>query len=503
MARLLPPEMDIGVLRPPVWSCLALAAMFVLALLAMGLLERIGVASGAALASVVAAAFVLFVLVALMSHSRRAVDFYVADRTIAGVLGGLAGVGSLAGLVLLGVVGGGYGSYPEFLISAAGLAIGYLVLGALIAPGLRASGAYTVGDFLATRYGDAWVRLVWAAIAFASSFLLLVADLKIAGPLVATLLPVPFAHAFYFVAGLAVLAMLPGGMRSLTWTQAIQCFVIALACVVPLGFFMFAAPDGENAKSLTAILGDIPAFAGLVSGRPALPVLLMAVGAASLPPLMARSLTARSPVEAGASMLWSAVIAVALLPPGLMVTGFLSAGTAPGSGIGVSTLAESLDRLPAVLAGLLVAGVLAALLALGQASLFSAATALSHDIYDEIVDRTGPEGRRILVARAILIGVAAGGAMLAMRWPADPPALLAWSFALAAAGIFGPLVLAIWWRRSSEIGTLGGMVAGAGFTGLVRMESMSRMPASSSTIRMRSTAPPSARPNPWPPAAPA
>src|SRR5690606_38327065 len=75
--------------------------------------------------------------------------------------------------------------------------------------------------------------------------------------------------------------------------------------------------------------------------------------------------------------------------------------------------------LPAALAGLVLAGTLAALFALGQAALFAAATTLSHDVWDESVDRKGPEGRRIIVARLIVLAVAALGALTALRWDAD------------------------------------------------------------------------------------
>ena len=113
----------------------------------------------------------------------------------------------------------------------------------------------------------------------------------------------------------------------------------------------------------------------------------------------------------------------------------------------------------------------------GQAALFSAATALSHDLFDEIVDRRGPEGRRILVARIILIGVAAGAAAFVPKLQAGGPALVQWALALAAAGIFAPVVLGLLWRRCNEIGALGGMAAGFGFTGLIFLMSQRILPA--------------------------
>ena len=147
MARLLPPERDIGVLQAPVRSCLALTGMFLLVLLAVGLLERIGIEPGASLTAIVGSAFALFALAALMSHSRRAADFYVADRKISGAFGGLAGAGSFAGLIAIGLAGGAYASRVEFLVAAAGFSVGYIILALLIAPGLRSSGAYTPETF--------------------------------------------------------------------------------------------------------------------------------------------------------------------------------------------------------------------------------------------------------------------------------------------------------------------------------------------------------------------
>jgi cation/acetate symporter len=142
-------------------------------------------------------------------------------------------------------------------------------------------------------------------------------------------------------------------------------------------------------------------------------------------------------------------------------------------------LADLTNRIPGlsgVVAGLALAGTLSVLLALGQAVLFSAVSALSHDLWDEIVDKRGPEGRRIVVARLLIAGVAALAAFLTVRWDAPVSALFAWALALAAAGGFVPLTLGVWWRRCNEIGALGGMVAGFGFAALIFLMSQRIVP---------------------------
>lgn len=479
MARLLPPERDIGVLHAPVRSCIAVVGAFLIVLLALALLERLGVDPGAALTGVIGAAFALFIFAALLSHSRRAIDFYVADRRVSGAFGGLVSAATFAGLLILGLAGGAFGSKAEFLVSVAGLATGYLILAALIAPGLRGLGAYTPGDFLATRFGGSWARLAWAAVAFSSSFLLLIGVLQIVATLFANIFGLAAEHALYGAAALLAMAGLPGGMRSLSWTQAIQYLVIVLAAVVTASFAVQTdlTAGSVMAETASAFFANLPDWASLAGTKSMLPVLLTALGAASLPHHVSRALTVEPGRGATTSMTWGIFFAAFLVVLGFVLADLFVAGTAGDFSAGA--LAELTNRIPGlsgVVAGLALAGTLAALLAFGQAVLFSAASALSHDVWDEIVDRRGPEGRRIVVARMILAGVAALAAFLAPRWGADVSALFAWALALAAAGGFVPLALGIWWRRCNEIGALGGMVAGFGFAGLVFLMSQKIVP---------------------------
>jgi cation/acetate symporter len=81
------------------------------------------------------------------------------------------------------------------------------------------------------------------------------------------------------------------------------------------------------------------------------------------------------------------------------------------------------------------------------------------------------------MARFIMVGVAAGAAALTPSWHATAPELLQWAMALAAAGMFAPLVLGLWWHRCNEIGALGGMVAGFGFVGLIFLMAERIIPA--------------------------
>jgi len=68
--------------------------------------------------------------------------------------------------------------------------------------------------------------------------------------------------------------------------------------------------------------------------------------------------------------------------------------------------------------------------------------------------------RRLVVARVLLVGVAIIGAAVAGTRPAGIIQMVAWAFSLAAAGLFAPLVLGIWWKRTTGAGAVAGMIVG-------------------------------------------
>jgi cation/acetate symporter len=120
--------------------------------------------------------------------------------------------------------------------------------------------------------------------------------------------------------------------------------------------------------------------------------------------------------------------------------------------------------LPYVIAGLVAAGGLAAALSTADGLLLAIANALSHDVYYKMIDPHAPTGRRLIVARVLLVVVAVCAAWLASTKPGDILSMVAWAFSLAAAGNFPPLVLGIWWKRCTTVGAVAGMIAGFGIT---------------------------------------
>jgi cation/acetate symporter len=175
--------------------------------------------------------------------------------------------------------------------------------------------------------------------------------------------------------------------------------------------------------------------------------------------------------------------------------------------------------LPYVISGLVAAGGLAAALSTADGLLLAIANALSHDLYHKTItpmnkalrwlisavavvaalaglyflfasgapilgvprvawlggaillvlglstmmwQQSDEVGKRLLISRVLLLVVAAYAAATAATRPADILAMVAWAFSLAAAGIFPALVLGVWWKGTTRMGAIVGMIVGFG-----------------------------------------
>jgi Na+(H+)/acetate symporter ActP len=302
-------------------------------------------------------------------------------------------------------------------------------------------------------------------VAFLASLFVLLASFEIATALLEALTGLSAKHACLIAAILVGLPAVAGGMRSLAWTEAVQYFVIVLACLVPAGYLTFAG-GLENAEAHGLLLiGNLAASAERAAREAALGFAFMSLAGLSLPALVARALVAPSAGKAAGSMFWATLFSVAAAAAGLVFWHVLTAstGTELGAGAGrdLLQLAEPFAALPDVAAGLIAAGALLALFAVGQASLFSAATALGHDAIG-VFDPGGPETLRIVLARMVMITVTAAAAVAVSGVTLEAAALLQWGLAFAASGLLVPLLLGLRWKGCSETGALSAILSGFG-----------------------------------------
>ncbi|HEV7206197.1 MAG TPA: cation acetate symporter [Jatrophihabitans sp.] len=169
-----------------------------------------------------------------LRRARTTSDFYVAARSVsprwnAAAIGGeylsAASYLGVAGLVLA------YGF--DMLWYPVCYTAGYLVLLALVAAPLRRSGAYTLPDFAQIRLGSPVVRRVASILVVLIGWLYLVPQLQGAALTLRTQTGAPGWVGGLLVALVVIAAVAVGGMRSITFAQALQFWLKFIALLLP------------------------------------------------------------------------------------------------------------------------------------------------------------------------------------------------------------------------------------------------------------------------------
>ncbi|MBS6448123.1 MAG: YbaB/EbfC family nucleoid-associated protein [Clostridiales bacterium] len=116
--------------------------------------------------------------------------------------------------------------------------------------------------------------------------------------------------------------------------------------------------------------------------------------------------------------------------------------------------------LPAILAGAVMAGILAATISSSDSYLLIAASAVSKNIFKGILKKDASDKTVMWVSRIVLIAVAVIGAVIALDENSVIFTLV--SFAWAGFGAtFGPVILfSLFWKRMNRAGALAGMLTG-------------------------------------------
>ena len=128
--------------------------------------------------------------------------------------------------------------------------------------------------------------------------------------------------------------------------------------------------------------------------------------------------------------------------------------------IKLADLMSQHGTLLAIVAGVILSGILAATMSTADSQLLTAASSVSQDLSQNVFGIKLSSKTEMIVARATVLVIAAIGIILA--WDPNSSVFRVVSFAWAGFGAaFGPVVLfSLFWKRSNKWGALAGMVAG-------------------------------------------
>jgi cation/acetate symporter len=214
---------------------------------ALSLAERYGLPRAWVAGIFLSATLVLYAVLGVYGRTADASEYYVAGRRIPAVYNGMATAADwMSAASFISLAGGlylqgfsGAGGQPGGLAYVLGWTGGFCLVAMLVAPYLRRMGLYTVPDYFAVRFGGRWPRMIAAMAAILVSFTYVVAQLYGVGLITSRLTGVHFEIGILLGLGGVLVCSFLGGMRAVTWTQAVQYVVIILAFLIPVSWLSY------------------------------------------------------------------------------------------------------------------------------------------------------------------------------------------------------------------------------------------------------------------------
>ncbi|MDF1563007.1 MAG: sodium:solute symporter family protein [Deltaproteobacteria bacterium] len=392
-------------------------------------------------------------------------DLWVAGRKIGVWANALAIMAALAsGGSIIGVMGLAYkGGIPYALSLFAGAVLGFPLAAILVAAPLRRLGKFTLSDFFVFRYPHPAVRTFVPLLILLSFSVYIVAQMKAAGITAEVLLGLEYKTAVTIATVVFVAYVSVGGMLAVTWTDIVQGVLMLGVILITAGALLVSR--GSPLTLLTEATTAAPALGTMLDKPLASLVGIFVLWAAAIPVtphIVMRVLSAKDAAGARLSlnlaMIFYSVMILAAVLVIVPVGKSLFPELADADRVFLSVME---GHFPALLRGLAVAAVLAAVMSTTDALLLACSAAVTHDLLGERLARAS-EGTRKAVTLAVpwIIG------LVAMFLAYSPPKLITIFYSLAigllAAGLFVPLVAGLWWRRATTLGGLLSMISGAG-----------------------------------------
>lgn len=229
------------------WRFAGYTAGLVIFLLILAAAERFGLSKGWVAGIFLVGTLTVYAVIGVYGRTADAGEYYVAGRRVPAMYNGMATAADwMSAASFISLAGGlylqgfsGSGEQPGGLAYILGWTGGFCLVALLVAPYLRKINLYTVPDYFAMRFGGRWPKWIAAVAAVVVSFTYVVAQIYGVGLISSRLTGVHFEIGILLGLGGVLVCSFLGGMRAVTWTQAVQYVVIILAFLIPVSWLSY------------------------------------------------------------------------------------------------------------------------------------------------------------------------------------------------------------------------------------------------------------------------
>lgn len=275
-------------------------------------------------------------------------------------------------------------------------------------------------------------------------------------------------------AGIILFYTIMGGFYAVAWTDLVQgILMFCTLTILPLAGLIELGGPAAMAEKLAGLDPALMSVNGGLSGwtlaASIIGGLSWGLGYMGQPHLLARYIAIRKTED----LKKSAAIAISWAIPaftGAFIIGLVGYGIFSSDASAMAILADDAEKimpmlartlLPAWLAGIFISGAIAAMMSTADSQLLVTTSAISEDIYHNLVKRDAPQVKLILLSRiaTIVVGIVAFFLALSSKELVFTMVGFAWA---GLGSSFGPaILLTLWWKRTTRQGVLAGMITGA------------------------------------------
>lgn len=443
-------------------------------------------------------AIVIIIGIAFAKKANKNTDsYFLGGRTLGPWVTAMSAEASdMSGWLLMGLPGVAYWcGIADAAWTAIGLALGTYVNWLITSKRLRRysekANAITLPEFFSNRFHEkSKIIMTVAALSILIFFTVYAAScLVTCGKLFSTLFGFDYVPMMIVGAVFVLIYTIIGGFLAESASDFMQAIVMVIALIVIVvtgtvaaggldavvdnaksipGFFEFfgIANPVTDANGVQQSLNGQPLFgeAGTYGVLSVVSCLAWGLGYFGMPQVLLRFMAIRSEKELKSSRriatVWcliSLVIAVfiGVIGRALYPTALTTSSEAENVFILLAT-----NLLPAVLAGLVMAGILAATISSSDSYLLIAASAFSKNIFQGLIHKKASDKQVLVVSRITLLAITGVAIIIAL----DENSVIfnIVSFAWAGFGAtFGPLMLmSLFWKRINRWGAIAGMIGG-------------------------------------------
>ena len=427
-------------------------------------------------------------------------DYFLGGRSLGPWVTAMSAEASdMSGWLLMGLPGVAYWcGLSDAAWTSIGLALGTYINWLLVAKRLRrysavAGDAITLPDFFSNRFHEKKKVIMTLAALFILIFFTVYASscFVTCGKLFSTLFGASYQSMMIAGAVFVVIYTFLGGFLAESASDFMQAVVMIFALTVILitgtlaagglqavvdnaknipGFFTFfgIASPSVDASGIQQVANGAPVFgaAGSYGFLTIISTLSWGLGYFGMPQVLLRFMAIRKTDELvrarRIATVWVVISLTAAVLIGLMGRAMFPVHETLNTASGAENVFIVLSRhlLPPLLAGLVMAGILAATISSSDSYLLIAASAVSLNIFKGILKKDASDKQVMTMSRVILLLIAVVGVIIAMDENSVIFTIV--SFAWAGFGaVFGPIMLfSLFWKRTTQAGAVAGMVTG-------------------------------------------